>query len=205
MTASAPESLHFRGKVVLIAGAATGIGRATALAFARHGAKLSIDDVNEQAVGETLALVKQADGEAIFTRTDVSKEADVEKLVAETVGRFGRLDCAFNNAGIAPKDESRKPTGELDAAAFDLLVAVDLRGVFLCMKPELREMVRAGKGAIVNTASIAGIVAEPGRRLCRGQAWRDWADEGGSHRVRAARHPRQRARTRLGIARPEDE
>jgi NAD(P)-dependent dehydrogenase (short-subunit alcohol dehydrogenase family) len=81
--------------------------------------------------------------------------------VSETLRRFGRLDCAFNNAGIAPKDESRKPAGELAASAFDLLIAVDLRGVFLCMKHELREMARAGKGAIVNTASIAGIVAEP--------------------------------------------
>ena len=80
----------------------------------------------------------------------------------ETVRRFGRLDCAFNNAGIAPKDESRKPIGELAASAFDLLIAVHVRGVFLCMKHELREMVRAGKGATVNTASIAGIVAEPG-------------------------------------------
>lgn len=133
-----------------------------AVAFARQGAKLSIGDINEKAVGETLDLVKQVDAEAIFTRTDVSSEADVERLVSATVQRFGRLDCAFNNAGIAPKDESRKPTGELDASAFDLLIAVDLRGVFLCMKHELREMARAGKGAIVNTASIAGIVAEPG-------------------------------------------
>jgi NAD(P)-dependent dehydrogenase (short-subunit alcohol dehydrogenase family) len=92
----------------------------------------------------------------------VSQESDVERLVADTVRRFGRLDCAFNNAGIAPKESNRKPIAQLDSAAFDLMIAVDLRGVFLCMKHELREMARAGRGAVVNTASIAGIVAEPG-------------------------------------------
>jgi NAD(P)-dependent dehydrogenase (short-subunit alcohol dehydrogenase family) len=159
---SVSGTLDFSGRVVLITGAATGIGRAAAVAFARHGATLSIGDINEQAAGETLELVKRAGAEGIFTRTDVSQEVDVEKLVSETVRRFGKLDCAFNNAGIAPKDEHRKPTAELDASGFDRVVAVDLRGVFLCMKHELREMGRAGKGAIVNTASIAGIVAEPG-------------------------------------------
>jgi NAD(P)-dependent dehydrogenase (short-subunit alcohol dehydrogenase family) len=92
----------------------------------------------------------------------VSEEADVQKLVSETVGHFGRLDCAFNNAGIAPKDADRRPMAQVDTSGFDRVLSVDLRGVFLCMKYELREMVRAGRGAIVNTASIAGVVAEPG-------------------------------------------
>lgn len=156
------DFLDFRGRVVLITGAATGIGRAVAVAFAAHGAKLSIGDVNEEAVRETLKLVKEAGGEAIFRRTDVSEEADVQKLVSETVGHFGRLDCAFNNAGIAPKDADRRPMAQVDTSGFDRVLSVDLRGVFLCMKYELREMVRAGRGAIVNTASIAGVVAEPG-------------------------------------------
>ena len=156
------EFLDFRGRVVLITGAATGIGRAVAVAFAAHGAKVSIGDVNEEAVRETLHLVKEAGGEAVFVRTDVSEEADVQKLVSETVGHFGRLDCAFNNAGIAPRDADRRPMAQVDTAGFDRLLAVDLRGVFLCMKYELQEMVRAGRGAIVNTASIAGLVAEPG-------------------------------------------
>ena len=152
----------FRGRAVLITGAATGIGRAVAVAFAARGARLSIGDVNEESARETLDLVKEAGGEAVFVRTDVSVEADVQKLVAETVRHFGRLDCAFNNAGIAPKDSDRRPMAQLDTAAFDRLISVDLRGVFLSMKHQLREMVRAGGGAIVNTASIAGVVAEPG-------------------------------------------
>jgi NAD(P)-dependent dehydrogenase (short-subunit alcohol dehydrogenase family) len=162
MIPKAGSKFDFNGKVVVITGAATGIGRAVAVAFAAHGAKLTIGDVNEDAAGETLRLVEEAGSEALFVRTDVSKEADAENLVSETLRRFGRLDCAFNNAGIAPKDADRKPMGQLDASGFDRVVAVDLRGVFLCMKYELREMARAGKGAIVNTASIAGLVAEPG-------------------------------------------
>jgi NAD(P)-dependent dehydrogenase (short-subunit alcohol dehydrogenase family) len=156
------DFLDFRGRVVLITGAATGIGRAVAVAFAAHGAKLSIGDVNEESVRETLNLVKEAGGEAVFLRTDVSEEADVQKLVSETVRHFGRLDCAFNNAGIAPKDADRKPMAQFDTSGFDRVISVDLRGVFLCMKYELREMVRTGRGAIVNTASVAGVVAEPG-------------------------------------------
>jgi NAD(P)-dependent dehydrogenase (short-subunit alcohol dehydrogenase family) len=152
----------FHSKAVLITGAATGIGRAVAVAFAAHGARLSIGDVNEECARETLDLVKEAGGEAIFVRTDVSDEADVEELVAETVRRFGRLDYAFNNAGIAPKDSDRKPLAQLGTPAFDRLISVDLRGVFLSMKHEVRHMLRSGGGAIVNTASIAGVVAEPG-------------------------------------------
>ncbi len=159
MTASIPPDFH--GKVVLITGGATGIGRAVALAFAMRGAHLSIGDLNVQAAFETLELVKRIGSEAIFLKTDVSEEADVRNLVAETVDRFGRLDCAFNNAGIAPRESHRKPIAQLDTAGFDHVMAIDLRGVFLCMKYELREMVRAGRGAIVNTASVAGIVAEP--------------------------------------------
>ena len=159
---NATDLLDFDGKVVLITGAATGIGRAVAVAFARHGARLAIGDINEAAASETLDLVKRAGGEALFRRTDVSQEADVEGLVSQTVAQFGRLDCAFNNAGIAPKDANRKPFAEVDVAGFDRVLAVDLRGVFLCMKYELREMARAGKGAIVNTASVAGLVGEPG-------------------------------------------
>jgi NAD(P)-dependent dehydrogenase (short-subunit alcohol dehydrogenase family) len=152
----------FRGRAVLITGAATGIGRAVAVAFAAHGAGVSIGDVNEQGARETLDLVKQAGGDAVFVPADVSDEADVQHLVDQTVRHFGRLDYAFNNAGIAPKDADRKPTAQLGTAAFDRLIAVDLRGVFLSMKHQLREMARAGRGAIVNTASIAGVVAEPG-------------------------------------------
>ena len=162
MTASIPDLLDFHGKVVLVTGAATGIGRAVAVAFAKHGAHLSIGDVNVEAGVETLELVRRIGSEAIFLKTDVSEEADVRNLVAATTDRFGRLDCAFNNAGIAPRESDRKPIAQLETAGFDHVMAIVLRGVFLCMKYELREMARAGRGAIVNTASVAGIVAEPG-------------------------------------------
>jgi len=162
MTSPSSGLLDFSGKVVLVTGAATGIGRAVAVAFAQHGARVAVGDVNEDAARETLEIVDRLGGEALFERTDVSREDDVQHLVDRTLRRFGRLDCAFNNAGIAPKDADRSPLGEVEAAVFDRLLAVNLRGVFLCMKYELREMARAGRGAIVNTASVAGIVAEPG-------------------------------------------
>ncbi|WP_233890172.1 SDR family NAD(P)-dependent oxidoreductase [Paraburkholderia flagellata] len=162
MTSLASDLLDFHGKTVLVTGAATGIGRAVALAFAKHGARLSIGDINEDAARETLDGIKRLGAEVIFVRTDVSSEADVQHLVSETVRRFGKLDCAFNNAGIAPRDADRSALAQLDLAVFDRLLAVNLRGVFLCMKYELQEMARSGSGAIVNTASVAGIVAEPG-------------------------------------------
>lgn len=162
MTSRTGDFDDLSGKVVLITGAATGIGRAIAVAFAAHGARTSIGDRNEEGAAETLKLVESAGGEAIFRRTDVAVEDDVEKLVSDTIRHFGRLDCAFNNAGIAPQESNRKPIAQLETSDFDRLISVDLRGVFLCMKYELREMARAGRGAIVNTASIAGVVAEPG-------------------------------------------
>lgn len=162
MIAASGDFPDFTGKVALITGAATGIGRAVAVAFASRGASVSIGDINEEAARETVDLVRDAGGKALFLRTDVSQESDVEKLVAETARCFGRLDCAFNNAGIGPEDSDRKPLAELDTSGFDRLISVDLRGVFLCMKHELHVMVRAGGGAIVNTASVAGLVAEPG-------------------------------------------
>lgn len=157
MASTIGDFLDFNGKVVLITGAATGIGRAVAVGFASRGAKVAIGDINEEAARETLDLVTRAGGDVLFVRTNVSVEADVEKLVAATVERFGRLDCAFNNAGIV---HTPQPLAQLDASVFDRVIAVDLRGVFLCMKYELRHMVRAGHGTIVNTASVAGLLPE---------------------------------------------
>jgi NAD(P)-dependent dehydrogenase (short-subunit alcohol dehydrogenase family) len=151
------DFLDFHDKTVLITGAATGIGRAVAVGFASRGARVAIGDINEEAARETLDLVRQAGGEGLFVRTNVAAEGDVERLVVATVERFGRLDCAFNNAGIA---HTPQPLAQLDASAFDRVIAVDLRGVFLCMKCELREMVQKGCGAIVNTASVAGLMPE---------------------------------------------
>jgi NAD(P)-dependent dehydrogenase (short-subunit alcohol dehydrogenase family) len=160
MASANSDSLDFSGKAVLITGAATGIGRAVAVGFARRGAKVAIGDINEEAARETLDLVTRAGGDVLFIRTNVSVEANVEKLVAATVERFGRIDCAFNNAGIVHPPQ---PLAQLDTSEFDRVIAVDLRGVFLCMKYELREMVRAGHGAIVNTASVAGLLPEANR------------------------------------------
>jgi NAD(P)-dependent dehydrogenase (short-subunit alcohol dehydrogenase family) len=147
------------GRVSIITGAASGIGRATALVFAREGARLALADVNEDGGAETLAGVRAAGAEATFTRCDVAEERAVNALVAGTVAHFGRLDCAFNNAGV---ENDPKPLAEMPIDAYDRLMAVNVRGVFLCLKAEIPAMQRNGKGAIVNTASVAGLVGAPG-------------------------------------------
>lgn len=147
----------FENKVVLITGAATGIGRAAALAFAKRGAAIAIGDVDERS-NETVKLIKEAGGEAVFYKTDVSNKEQAAALVEQTVNRFGRLDHAFNNAGVLPPS---KPFIEMDESDFDRTIAVDLKGVFLMMKYEIEMMLKSGGGTIVNTASIAGLIADP--------------------------------------------
>lgn len=151
------QLLNYTGKVVMITGASSGIGRATALAFARQGARICIGDVSAGA-DETVELIKKEGGEALFVKTDVTKATEVEALVRVTVETFGALDCAFNNSGILP---ATKPLAETEDSDFDKVIAVDLKGVFLCMKYEIRHMLKAG-GAIVNTASVAGVISDPG-------------------------------------------
>lgn len=150
--------LNFDGKVVLITGGSTGIGRATALAFAERGAKVVVGDVSE-AGGETIDLLKAAGGDGLFVRTNVADGVEVQALVAKTVAAFGGLHCAFNNAGILPPTA---PLADQEDDVYDRVMAVDVRGVFLCLKHEIRHMLTAGGGAIVNTASIAGVIADPG-------------------------------------------
>lgn len=150
--------LDFTGKSVLITGAATGIGRATALAFARQGASVAIGDVDARAEG-VVEEITRAGGKAFYQRTDVRRAAEVSALVDAAVVRHGGLHCAFNNAGILPPT---LPLAEMADDTFDDILAVDLLGVFLCMKYQIRHMLKAGGGAIVNTASIAGLVADPG-------------------------------------------
>ena len=154
-----PEQLlDFTGKVVLVTGGATGIGRATSLAFARQGATVVIGDIDDRAT-ETVRLIEEAGGTATFVRTDVTLAADVEGLVRTAVDTYGRVHVAFNNAGILP------PTGPLleqSESDWDKTIAVDLKGVFLALKYEIAHMVEAGGGAIVNTASVAGLIADPG-------------------------------------------
>jgi NAD(P)-dependent dehydrogenase (short-subunit alcohol dehydrogenase family) len=149
------DILDYTGKVVLITGGATGIGRATAKAFAAQGATVVIGDVSDDAA-QTVAQIKQAGGEALFVRCDVSAPASVEALVKSTVDTYGRLDCAFNNAGILPPDTALV---DMSIEDFDRTISIDLRGVFLCLKYEIAHMLTAGGGSIVNTASVAGLTA----------------------------------------------
>ncbi|SKA80223.1 NAD(P)-dependent dehydrogenase, short-chain alcohol dehydrogenase family [Pseudomonas extremaustralis] len=148
----------YTGKIVLISGAATGIGRATALAFARHGATLVLGDIDNRAE-HIVAQINHEGGRAYFQKTDVSDAASIKKWVDEAVNRFGRIDVAFNNAGILPPTQ---PLAEQTEADFDRVIEVDLKGVFLCMKYQIEAMLKGGGGAIVNTASVAGVVADPG-------------------------------------------
>ncbi len=149
---------NFDGKVALVTGAASGIGRATAKKFAMHGAKVVVSDINSEGGEETVNLIKDAGGEAIFVKTDVSDEASVQKLMKVTVDTFGGLNFAANNAGILPKFE---PMHKKPVEVFDRVMAVNVRGVFLCMKHEIPLMLSNG-GAIVNTSSAAGLIAQPG-------------------------------------------
>ena len=151
------------GKSALITGGGGGIGRATALAFAREGARVAVADVAEEAARETVALVNAAGGQAISLSGDVSRDADVRAMIDAVVGTYGRLDCAFNNAGIAGwhVDAILKKTAEWSEEAFDRMIAVNLKGVWLCIRHEFPQMQAQGSGAIVNNGSIAGLVGLP--------------------------------------------
>lgn len=148
-----------QGKVALVTGGASGIGRATALAFAREGANVVVSDVVVAGGEETVALIKAAGGEAQFMKADVAKPAEVDALIAQVVAAYGRLDCAFNNAGI---EGSMTSTLDCSEENFDRTIAINLKGVWLCMKAEIAEMLKQGGGAIVNTASVAGLVGFAG-------------------------------------------
>ncbi len=146
------------GKVALITGGSTGIGRATAQIFAREGATIAVADVNVEGAEETVRLIQDAGGEAVFIKTDVSQAADAEAMVKQVVETYGRLDCAFNNAGI---EGDLQPTQDYAEATWDRVLNINLKGVWLSMKAEIQQMLSQGGGAIVNTASVAGLVAVP--------------------------------------------
>jgi NAD(P)-dependent dehydrogenase (short-subunit alcohol dehydrogenase family) len=150
---------QMEGKVALVTGAGSGIGRASALAFAREGAKVVVSDVVVEGGEETVRLIKQNGGDAIFVKADVSKAADVEALVNKTVEVYGRLDYAHNNAGI---EGTMASTTDCAEENWDRTIAVNLKGVWLCSKYEIPIMLKQGGGAIVNTASIAGLVGSAG-------------------------------------------
>ncbi len=150
--------ITFQEKSVLVTGAASGIGRAAALAFAKAGARLTIADIDVAGAEASLAMIHAAGGTARFVKTDIANAAEVEALIAGIVEAYGRLDCAFNNAGI---EIEHLPLADSDEAIFDKIMNVNVKGVWLCMKYEIRQMLKQGGGAIVNTASVAGLVGAP--------------------------------------------
>jgi len=142
-------------KVALVTGASSGIGRATALVFAREGAKVVVADLNVVGGEETVQLVKAAGGEAVFVETDVAQADSVEAMVQTAVDTYGRLDCAHNNAGV---EGVLSRTAEQTEQDWEPVIRINLKGVWLCMKYELPHMLQQGSGAIVNTASGAGLI-----------------------------------------------
>ncbi|MEX0269612.1 SDR family oxidoreductase [Leptolyngbyaceae cyanobacterium UHCC 1019] len=150
----------FTGKVAFVTGAASGIGRATALAFAREGASVVVADVSEPSNQETARLIEELGGQAIAVNCDVTQTEDVKAALDKTIEAFGRLDFAFNNAGIEPKQAA--PVAEYDEEEWNRIIDIDLRGVFLCMKHEIPLILKQGRGAIVNTSSGAGVIGIKG-------------------------------------------
>ncbi len=154
----ATTSPQFAGKVAFITGAGTGIGRATALAFAREGASVVVTGRSELTLQETARLIEQDGGRALAVVCDVTRSEEVQAALAQTIATFGRLDYAFNNAGVEQHDG---PLPDLDEAEWDRIVNTNLRGIFLCMKYQLPLLLQQGGGAIVNTSSGAGVNGFP--------------------------------------------
>ena len=146
------------GKVALVTGGAMGIGRTTAQVFAREGARVVVADIVSGGSEETVRRIKEAGGDALFVKCDVTRAVEVESAVKGTVDTYGRLDCAFNNAGIAIPGT----TVECSEEDWDRVLSVNLKGVWLCMKYEISQMLIQGRGVIVNTSSAGGLIGTPG-------------------------------------------
>jgi NAD(P)-dependent dehydrogenase (short-subunit alcohol dehydrogenase family) len=152
------------GKVALVTGGGSGIGRATALIMAREGARVAVSDLSKNGIEATVGLINAGGGQGIAIAGDVTSETDVANMVARTVSAYGRLDCAYNNAGISSRADSPPGTRlhEVSQAGAARMFSVNLMGVFLCLKHEIAQMLKqGGGGAIVNTSSIAGLVGLP--------------------------------------------
>ncbi len=148
----------FYGKVVIVTGGGYGIGRAASLGFAKRGAKVVVADMDIQNGEETVRLIEEGGGKALLIKVDVSKELEVKNLIQKTIETYGRLDCAFNNAGI---HKVFVPSIEFNESDWNEIMEINLKGVWLCMKYEIPPMLNQGKGAIVNTSSAAGLIAAP--------------------------------------------
>ena len=157
---STQSNENFAGKVAFVTGAASGIGRATALAFAREGASVVVADVFEQGNQETARMIEELGGRAFAVKCDMTRTEDVKAALDKTIEAFGRLDFAFNNAGIEPRNAA--PTAEYEEEEWNRIIDINLRGVFLCMKHEIPLILKQGRGAIVNTSSGAGIIGIKG-------------------------------------------
>ena len=153
---------EFQGKVALVTGGTSGIGRAAVIAYAREGAKVVVAGRRAAEGEETVRLVRAQGGEAIFVPTDVAQEAQVKNLIGRTLEQFGRLDFAFNNAGI---EQTPTPLLEQDEETFDRVMNINVKGMWLSMKYEIPAMLKTGGGSIVNTSSGAGVIGMPGAEI----------------------------------------
>ncbi|WP_036173545.1 SDR family oxidoreductase [Massilia sp. 9096] len=163
MTKATPSEPAFAGKVALVTGAASGIGRATALAFGRAGASVVVADTSVDGGHMTAALIVEAGGKALFVKTNVTVAAEVEALVDKAVAHYGRIDCAVNGAAT---EEEYLPLAEGEDEQFDRIMGVNVKGVWLCMRAQLRQMLKQeGGGTIVNVADVGGLVAAPNRAI----------------------------------------
>ena len=151
------DGMTFAGKAVLVTGGATGIGRAACVAFAAQGARVLIGDIDQRAE-ETVAIIRQSGGEAGFLHANVTDPAAMDALVAACLARYGRMDAAFNNAGVLPP---QRPIHEVTPEEMTLAIDVDFKGVFFAMQSEIRHFLKVGGGAIVNTASVGALIADP--------------------------------------------
>ena len=151
--------MMLKDKVALVTGGTSGIGRATAIAFGAAGAKVVFSGRRQAEGEETAALIRDTGAECLFVRSDVSDEAEVQALVEKTIATYGRLDCAFNNAGIEPP---LKPLHEQSIEDLDKLMSINVRGLFLCMRYEIQQMLNQGSGVIINNSSMGGLIAFPG-------------------------------------------
>jgi NAD(P)-dependent dehydrogenase (short-subunit alcohol dehydrogenase family) len=154
--------MDFAGKVVLVTGAAAGIGRATALAFGRAGACVVVADTAVDGGHATAAMIVEAGGKALYVNANVTRGAEVEALVDKAVNYYGRIDCAVNNAAL---EDDTPGLLEADEAEYDRIMGVNVKGVWLCMRHELGQMLKQGGGTIVNMASVSGLVGSPSRAI----------------------------------------